>query len=99
MCSGRNLGKERNGATQSLQYTAPTKNNGLFQCNGYNPKHTSHKTSDGDMFLNMDYEMHMGTKLDKFFVQSSRVQGCFKLQKYNFSKTNVSKNEQKYLVF
>ena len=44
--SGRNLGKERNGATQVLQYIAPTENNGFAQLYAYDPKHTSHKTSD-----------------------------------------------------
>ena len=71
--SGRNLGKERNGATQLLQYIPPTENNGFPQLYAYDPKHTSHKTSDEDMYLNMDYEMHMGTKLDNLFLQSSRL--------------------------
>ena len=70
---GRNSGKERNGATQHLQYIAPTENNGFAQLYGYDPKHTSHKTSDEDMCLNMDYEKHMGTKLDYLFFQSSRL--------------------------
>ena len=70
--SGGNLGKERNGATQILQYVPPTENNGFAQLYAYDPKHTSHKTSDEDMYLNMDYEMHMGTKLDYLFFQSSR---------------------------
>ena len=62
--SGRNRGKERNGATQILQYKAPTKNSGFAQLYAQDPKHTSHKTSDEEMYQNMDYEMHMGTKLD-----------------------------------
>ena len=65
--SGRNLGKEQNGATQLLQYTAPTENNEYAQRYVYGPKHTCQNTSDEDMFLNMDYEMHMGTKLDYRF--------------------------------
>ena len=71
--SGRNLGKERNGATQPLQYIPPTENNGFAQLHAFDPKHTSHKTSDEDMYLKMDYEMHMGTKLDYLFFQSSRL--------------------------
>ena len=58
-----------------------------------NPKHTSHKTSDEDMYLNMDYEMHVGTKLDNnknpdsfpyyaprtdFFVDNTISPGYFK---------------------
>ena len=70
--SGTNLGKERNGATQFSQYIAPTENNGFAQLCAYDPKHTSHKTSDEDMHLNLDYEMHMGTKLDYLLFQSSQ---------------------------
>ena len=70
--SGSNPGKKRNGATQLLQYTAPTENNGSVQLYAYALKHTSHKTSDEEMYPNMDYEMHTGTKLDNLFFQSSR---------------------------
>ena len=73
MRSGRNLGKERNGATQLLQYIPPTENNGFAQLYRYDPNHTSHKTSDEGMYLNIDYEMQMGTKLDYLFFQSSRL--------------------------
>ena len=70
--SGRTLVKERNAVTQLLQHIAPTENNGFVQLYAYHPKHTSHKTSEDDINLNMDYEMHMGTKLDYIFFQSSR---------------------------
>ena len=50
----------------------PTENNGFAQLYAYDPKHTSHKTNDEDMYLNMDYEMHMGTKLNYLFFQSSQ---------------------------
>ena len=78
--SGRNLGKERNGATQILQYIRPTENDGFAQLYAYDPEHTSHKTSDEDMYLNMDYEMHMGTKLDYPFFQSSRLLQASEIQ-------------------
>ena len=78
--SGRNLGKERNGATQLLQYIPPTENNGFAQLYAYDPKHTSHKTSDEDMYLNMDYEMQVGTKLDYLFFQSSRLLQASEIQ-------------------
>ena len=71
--SGRNLGKERNGANQLLQYIPPTENSSFAQLYAFDPKNTSQKTSDEDMYLNMDYEMHMGTKLDYLFFQSSRL--------------------------
>ena len=43
---GRNLGKERNGATHFLQYVAPTENKGFAQPYAYDPNQTSHKTSE-----------------------------------------------------
>ena len=78
--SGRNLGKERNGVTQLLQFIPPKENNGFAQLYAYDPKHTSHKTSDEDMYLNMDYEMHMGTKLVYLFFQSSRLLQASEIQ-------------------
>ena len=83
--SGRNLDKERNGATQLLQYIPPTENNGFAQLYAYDPKQTSHNTRDEDMYLNMDYEMHMGTKLDYLVFQSSRL--------LQVSKIQLSKNQ------
>ena len=77
--SGRNLGRERNGATQLFKYIPTTENNGFARHYAYDPKNTSHKTSDEDMYLNMDYEMHMGTKLHLFF-QSSRLLQASKIQ-------------------
>ena len=78
--SGRNLGKERNSATQLLQYVAPTENNGFVQLYAYDPKHTFHRASDEDMYLNLDYEMHMGTRLDYLFFQSSRLLQASEIQ-------------------
>ena len=78
--SGRYLDKERNGATQLLQYIAPTESDGFVPLFVYDPKHTSHKTSDEDMYLNMNYEMHMGTKLDYPFFQSSRLHQASEIQ-------------------
>ena len=78
--SGQNPGKERYGATQLLQYIPPTENNGFAQLYAYDPKHKSHKTSDEDLYLNMDYEMHMGTKLDCLFFQSSRLLQASEIQ-------------------
>ena len=55
--SGRNFGKERNRATQLLQY------NGFAQLYAYDQKHTSDKTSDENMYLNMDFENAYGNKI------------------------------------
>ena len=77
----KDLGKERNAATQILQYVAPTESNRFAPIYAYDPKHTSYKTSDEDMYLNIDYEMHMGTKLDYLFFH--RDHDYFKLLRYN----------------
>ena len=78
--SGRNLGKERKGATQILQYIAPTENNEFAELYAYDPKHTSQKTSAENMYLNMDYKKHMGTKLDYLFFHSSRLLQASEIQ-------------------
>ena len=94
--SGRNLGKERNGATQLLQYIPPTENNGFAQLYAYDPKHTSHKTGDEDMYLDMHYEMHMGTKLDYLFFQSSLLLQASEIQllknQYEQERTQILTN-------
>ena len=78
--SGRNLRKEQNGVTQLLEYIAPTENNGVAQLHASYPKHTSHKTSIEDMYLTKDYEMHMGTKLEYLFFQSSGLLQASEIQ-------------------
>ena len=80
MRPGRNIVKERNGATQPLHYIAPTENNGFAQLYAYDPKRTSHKTSDDNLYLNMDYEMHMGKNWTN---SSSRAHDYFRLLRYN----------------
>ena len=80
LTSGRNLRKEWNGVTQILQYIKSTEDNGFAQLYAYEPKHTSHKTSDEAMYLNIDYEMQMGTKLDYLFFQSSRLLQASEIQ-------------------
>ena len=94
--SGRNLGKERNGATQLLQYIAPAENRGFAQLYAYDPKHTSHKTSDEDMYLNTDYKMHMGTKPDYLFFQSS---GLLLISEIQLLKNQCEQERTQYLLF
>ena len=77
MRSGRNFGRERKGATQLLQYIAPTENKGFAQLSAYEPEYRSHRTSDEDMYLNMDYEMHMGTKLWSLFFPELAITSRF----------------------
>ena len=71
--SGMNLGRERNGAAQLLEYIPLTEKNRFTQLYAYEPKHTSHKRKNEDMYLNMDYETHMGTKIDYMLFQSTRL--------------------------
>ena len=75
----RDPGKQRNAATQLLQYVAPTENK-FAQIYAYDPKHTSYKTSDEHIYLNMDHEMHIGTKLDYPFFQRSRLLQASEIQ-------------------
>ena len=65
---------------QLLKYIAPTENNEFAQLYAYYPKHTSHKTSNEDMYLKMDYEMHMGKKLDYLLFQTSRLLQASEIQ-------------------
>ena len=75
----KDLGKERNAATQLSQYVAPTENK-FAQIYAYDQKHTSYKTGDEHMYLNMDHEMHMGTKFDYLFFQRSRLLQASEIQ-------------------
>ena len=40
----------------------------------------SHKASDDDMYLNMDYEILKGTKLNHLFFQSSQLLQASQIQ-------------------
>ena len=73
MRSRRNLDEKRNSTTQLSHYIAPTEINCFAPLHAFDPKHTCHKNNDEDMFLVKDYVMHMGTKLDYFFFQSSML--------------------------
>ena len=70
MRSGRNFGKERSGANQLLQKAAPTEINGFAQLYAYDLKHTSHKTSDEHMYLNMDMKCQWEKNWLPFFSRA-----------------------------
>ena len=78
--SGPNIGKERIGVAQILQYIAPNENNGFAQLYAYDPNFTSHKTSHGYMYLNLDYQMPMGAILEFLFFQSSPLLQASEIQ-------------------
>ena len=83
MDTGRNLGREKNGATKILQYLGPREKNDFGQLYAHNPKleGTQFKQEEKpDSYLNMDYEMHLGTKIDYLFFQSSRLLQATEIQ-------------------
>ena len=90
--SGRNLDKKWNDATQLLQYIPSIEENWFAQLNAYDPKHTSHKTSDEDMYLIWTMKC---TWEQSWTISSSRAHDYFKLLRNNSWKTNVNKNERK----
>ena len=75
MNTGRNLGREKNGATIILQYLGPRAKNDFGQLYAQNPQleGTQLQADDANSYLNKDYEMHLGTKIDYLFFQSSRL--------------------------
>ena len=76
MDTRRNLGRNQNGTTKILQYLGPKKKGDLGHLYAHNPKLEGTQkvqTADPDNYLNIDYEMHPGTKIDYLFFQSSRL--------------------------
>ena len=76
MDTGRDLGRDQNGATKILQYLGPKEKSYFGQLYAHNPKSEGTQkvqTADPDNYLNIDYEMHIGTKIDYLFFQSSRL--------------------------
>ena len=83
METGRNLGREKNGATKILQYLGPREKNDFGQLYAHNPQleGTQFKQEEKpDSYLNMDYEMHLGTKIDYLFFQNSRLLQATEIQ-------------------
>ena len=76
MEAGRKLDRVKNGATKILQYLGPRKNNIFGEFYAYNPQLEGtqfQQAEKPDSYLNMDYEMHLGKKIDYLFFQSSRL--------------------------
>ena len=76
MDSGRNLGREKNGNTKILPYLGLWAKNDFGQLYAHNPQLEGTQLQQADdpiSHLNMDYEMHLGTKIDYLFFQSSRL--------------------------
>ena len=83
MDTRRNLGGDQNGATKILQYLGPKEKGDFGQLYAHNPKLEGTQkiqTADPDNYLNIDHEMHLGTKNDYLFFQSSRLLQATELQ-------------------
>ena len=83
MNSGRNLDREKNGATKILQYLGPKAKNDFGQLYAHNPQFEGTQLQQADnrnSYLIMDYEMHFGTKIDYLFFQSSRLLQATEIQ-------------------
>ena len=74
--TGRNLGRDQNGATKMLQYLGPKEKGDFGQLYAHNPMLEGTQkvqTADPHNYLNIDSEMRLGTKIDYLFFQSSRL--------------------------
>ena len=83
MDTGRNLGRDQNGATKILHYLRPKEKGDFGQLYAHNPKLEGTEkvqTADPDIYLNIDYEMHLGTKIDYLFFQCSRLLEATEIQ-------------------
>ena len=72
LASGKRMGFS--GGTQHLQYYQPSvsSDGGLFVYKRESP-HTDDPNPGTPHYLNLDYELHQGTKLDYLFFESSRM--------------------------
>ena len=96
MDTRRNLGRDQNGATKILQYLGPKEKGNFGQLYAHNPKLEGTQkvqTEDPDNYLNIDYEMHLGTKMDYLFFQARDYS---KLWKYSYCRINANKNVPKF---
>ena len=76
MSTGRNLGREKNSSTKILQYLGQRAKNDFGQLYVHKTQLEStqfQQAINPTSSLNMDYEMHLGTKIDYLFFQSSRL--------------------------
>ena len=83
MNTGRNLGREKNGANKILQYLEPQAKNDFGQLYAHNPQLEGtqlQQADDPNSYLNMDYEKHLGTKIDYLFFQSSALLEATEIQ-------------------
>ena len=78
-----NLCRDKNGATNILQYLGPKEEGDFGQLYAHNPKLEGTQklqTADPDNYLNIDYEFHLAMKNDYLFYQSSRLLQATEIQ-------------------
>ena len=83
MGTGRNLGRDQNGATKILQYLGPKEKDDFGQLYAHNPNLEGTQklqTANPGTYLNFDYKMHLGTKNDYLFFQRSRLLHATEIQ-------------------
>ena len=83
METGRNMGREKNGATKILQYLGPRKKNDFGQLYAHNPQlgGTQFKREEKpDSYLNIGYEIHLRTKIGYFSFQTSGLLQATEIQ-------------------
>ena len=76
MDTGRNLGRDENGGTEILQDLGPKEKSNFGQLYAHNPQlegTQESQTQDSSKYLNIDYGMHLGTKIDYSFFRSSQL--------------------------
>ena len=81
--TGRNLGREKNSATEILQYLGSNAKNDFVQVYAHNPQLEGtqfQQEESPNSYLNMDYDIHLGTKIDYLFFQSSRLLQATEIQ-------------------
>ena len=65
----RNLGRDQNGATKIVYFLGPKEKGDFCQLYAHNPQlegTQKSQTTDPENYLNIDYEMHLGTENDFF---------------------------------
>ena len=83
MATGRNLGRNQNGATKILQYLGPKQKSDFGQLYAHNPKLEGTQKiqkADFDNYLNIEYEMQLGKKIDYVFFQRSQLLQATEIQ-------------------
>ena len=83
MDTGRNLGRDENGATKVLQNLGTKEKGDFGKLYAHNSKlegTQNLQTADPNNYMNIDYEMHLGTKIDYLFFQSSRLLQATEMQ-------------------